>query len=42
MIFKIAYEAIGCYMIADPMAVAVAFEPEIVEEYFEKRCFIET
>lgn len=30
------------YETCDPLAVAVAMHPEIVEELIEKRCYIET
>ena len=40
--FEAAYKYSGVYMICDPLAVAVAFRPEIVTRHFKKECLIET
>jgi len=40
--FEIAYRnSHNIYEVVDPCAVAVAFCPELVTEYYEKPCFIE-
>lgn len=41
--FDVAYHnSDNYYEVVDPAAVAVAFCPELVTEYYEKPCFIET
>jgi len=41
-IYRTAFKYLNCYDICDPLAVAVAMEPETVLAYIEKHCAIET